>query len=120
MNLLPLFQDEDEAVVVDMSKGPTGAHGPTVRHSDPDTSLAAAERLEFTEVQARVLAIHKAHPERGLTDEELLRLYTDAYVTAESSPRKRRCDLARLGLIVDSGERRLLISGRRGIVWRLK
>lgn len=91
-----------------------------VRTSDPDTSKAAAESLDVTEVQRRVLTIHTAKRREGLTDEQLLGEYVGLHgVTAESSPRKRRCDLTKIGLIIDSGERRPLKSGRNGIVWRL-
>jgi hypothetical protein len=92
-----------------------------VRTTDPDTSAAAAASIaaEATEVQRRVYAIHAAHPD-GLTDEELLTVYLAIHgPAAESSPRKRRCDLAHAGLIVDSGDRRPLISGRNGIVWTI-
>jgi hypothetical protein len=89
-----------------------------VRASDPDTSRAAAASLDVTVVQARVYKIHMEHKFRGLTDEELLGIYVRYYgPTAESSPRKRRCDLTKAGLIVDSGQRRMLKSGRMGIVW---
>jgi hypothetical protein len=90
------------------------------RTSDPETSHAAAESLDVTVVQARVYGIHLEHKRRGLTDEELLRIYKLTFGhTAESSPRKRRCDLCKVGLIVDSGQRRMLKSGRMGIVWML-
>lgn len=93
-----------------------------VRSSDPDTSKAAAASVvDATEVQRRVLALFDARG--GMTDEELLAAYQEVYPrggqSAESlaSPRKRRSDLATAGFLVDSGERRLLRSGRKGIVW---
>jgi hypothetical protein len=92
-----------------------------VRVDDPDTSRAAAYSLtqaDVTEVQRRVLAILGHHPE-GLTDEELLHEYMRDHVTAESSPRKRRHDLTQAGFIADTGQRRPLVSGRHGIVWKL-
>ena len=59
-----------------------------VRTTDPPTSHAAAEMVDVTEVQRRVLELHTEHPE-GLTDEELLDLYRQRHgPTAESSPRK--------------------------------
>lgn len=88
-----------------------------VRVTDPDTSHAAANSLDVTVVQQRVYALHWAHP-GGLTDEELLHLYQQQHgVTAESSPRKRRCDLTRMGVLNDTGLRRPLVSRRMGIVW---
>jgi hypothetical protein len=90
------------------------------RRTDPGTSHAAAHSLDnVTMVQARVLAIHKDFT--GLTDERLLDEYKRRYgITAESSPRKRRHDLTRKGLIYDSGERGELKTGRKGIVWKLQ
>jgi hypothetical protein len=94
-----------------------------VRTSDPSTSHAAALALDdeaITVVQGRVLDCHHAAGARGLTDEELLAAYVERFgVTAESSPRKRRNDLTKAGAILDSGERRPLVSGRQGIVWKL-
>jgi len=95
------------------------------RRTDPDTSAAAAWAItDATEVQRRVLAIHKTHP-AGLTDEELIAAYTRTYapsarsLESRSSPRKRRSDLAHAGVLVDSGERRPLTSGRNGVVWKV-
>jgi hypothetical protein len=94
------------------------------RTADPDTSHAAAWSVtEASMVQARVYALHQSHPD-GLTDEELVLLYARAHAPGRSlesraSPRKRRSDLARTGVLVDSGERRVLTSGRRGVVWKL-
>jgi hypothetical protein len=92
-----------------------------VRRSDPETSHAAAASLSthrLTRDKARVEAIHLAAP-AGLTDEELLHRYIAAHgATAESTPRKRRCDLTKDGIIVETERERLLISGRYGIVWQ--
>lgn len=93
-----------------------------VRSSDPSTSHAAATSITVTvtEVQRRVLGIHRGYSTYGLTDEQLLDIYHDQFgTTAESSPRKRRHDLTRLGIITDSGLRRELKTGRKGIVWKL-
>ena len=93
------------------------------RTSDPETSRAAADAIaDATEVQRRVYAIHRQHPE-GLTDEQLLTHYTAAHGVAgrslesKSSPRKRRSDLTNAGVLIDSGARRPLVSGRNGVVW---
>lgn len=92
-----------------------------VRTTDPETSLAAAESQtddHVTLVQSRVLELHAAA--HGLTDEELRHQYREQYgPTGESSVRSRRNDLTLKGLIEDSGEQRVLESGRPGIVWRL-
>jgi hypothetical protein len=94
------------------------------RTTDPDTShaAAAAARHDATLVQLRVTGIFGLHPE-GLTDEELVMLYQRAWPSGRSlesraSARKRRSDLTRMGILYDSGERRVLTSGRKGIVWK--
>ena len=67
---------------------------------------------------ARITAIQRAH--RGSINEEQLAAYPAAHgPVPDSSPRNRRHDLVRAGILVDSGERRPLRSGRMGIVWRL-
>jgi hypothetical protein len=95
------------------------------RTDDPDTSHAAAQQVvDAPEVQRRVLAIFRLHP-AGLTDEQLIDIYQDVHARdtrsreSVASPRKRRSDLSNSGLLVDSGARRLLRSGRHGIVWQL-
>jgi hypothetical protein len=105
---------------------PVGAYAPHehVRTTDPDTSHEAAWSVtDATVVQARVVAIYEAHP-AGLTDEELVAAYARDWpgtrsLESRASPRKRRSDLARAGVLIDTGERRTLTSGRRGIVWTL-
>ena len=94
------------------------------RTTDPDTSHAAARAVtDVAKVKAHVRAIHERHVE-GLTDEQLGKIYQDNWpgvrsVEAYASARKRRSDLAREGVLYDSGERRQLSSGRTGIVWKL-
>jgi hypothetical protein len=102
---------------------PTFAPFEHARTTDPETSRAAADRVaDATVVQQRVVAIYRQHPE-GLTDEELIALYARTFATdsrsieSKASPRKRRSDLTRAGILIDSGERRQLTSGRRGVVW---
>lgn len=96
------------------------------RTTDPDTSHDAAETVTHVAVmRARVYGLYLTHPE-GLTDEQLLAVYSAQHggslrsLEARSSPRKRRSDLAQQGLLEDSGERRRLTSGRRGVVWRAR
>lgn len=91
-----------------------------VRNDDPDTSHEAATKLkDLSKKQARVMAIHRDNPAAGLTDHELLERWLLLYgPVPESTPRKRRCDCTRLGLLADSKTRRL-INGRNRIVWIL-
>src|SRR4030095_3202085 len=93
-----------------------------VRSTDPDTTHAAAESIVegATLVQKRILELHSERPE-GMTDEELTDLYIETYgPTGESSIRSRRHDLTGKGRFEDTGLRRELRSGRKGIVWRLR
>ena len=113
--------EADAAAAADL---PTFEPFEHARTSDPETSLAAARMVDASEVQQRVFAIFRAHADDGLTDEELLALYAREWPSARSlesrsSPRKRRSDLARAGILVDTGNRRQLSSGRNGVVWSL-
>lgn len=91
-----------------------------VRATDPDTSKEASRSLskdKMTEIKSNVLHILSWG---GLTDEELLRDYQSQFgKCAESTPRKRRCELVDDGKVRDSGERRKLSTGRNGIVWEI-
>ena len=91
-----------------------------VRTSDPDTSHQAAWSLaNASDVQRRVHGILDEAGRRGVDDDALLRTYRAQWLAAESSPRKRRNDLVRAGIVIDSGERRL-VGKRWRIVWILK
>lgn len=85
------------------------------RPTDPETSHAAARSIHggLTDIQRRVLEFYRARGWPGATDEEL----SDALGCHGSTLRTRRSELTDAGLIVDSGERRKLKSGRRGVVW---
>jgi hypothetical protein len=91
------------------------------RRHDPSTSHAAAASWtpgQLSDVQQRIGELLKAVLPDGLTHEEQHDRYWAEWPTAESSPRKRCKDLERMGLVVDSGEKRKLRSGRMGIVWK--
>lgn len=99
---------------------------PPARHSDPETSHAAAASItkqKQTDAQKRVLILLDAGPAH---DYALLDRYN-----AHRGPRgwppitrsglqTRRCELVRMRLVEDSGERVTLDTGRRAIVWRRK
>jgi hypothetical protein len=95
---------------------------PHARTTDPATSHdAAASVNNVTKTQNRILDL-LATP---MTDQKLVEEYqwwsvgnTD-YVPAasESGIRSRRAELVSKGLVVDTGDRTLLRSGRRAIVW---
>lgn len=90
---------------------------PHARHTDPQTSHEAAASV--TDLTATKLSILKAlnHPR---TDVDLVSAYNNlktAPITSESGIRSRRAELVAAGLVVDSGERVKLPSGRRAILW---
>jgi len=95
---------------------------PVARHSDPDTSHAAADSVtELTEKQETVLALLINYGPQ-LSDGEIAVTYRRVgyHVTwpqSESGLRTRRSELVRKGLVQDSGERVKLESGRMAILW---
>lgn len=93
------------------------------RRTDPDTSHAAAQSIDnLTARQAAVLACFRHSAACvGLTDHELVTLYRhtpDAPEQSSSGLRTRRAELAARGLVMDSGKRRKLRTGRTAIVWK--
>jgi hypothetical protein len=89
----------------------------SVRHSDPDTSYAAAyARLAGKKTDRRMALKSLASAgERGLTDYELAARMS----RQQNSAGKRRGELRDLGLCEDSGARRVAPSGSKAIVWRI-
>lgn len=81
------------------------------------TSLEAYESVtpKLNSIQKEVLALFKEVGEDGLTDEELSNLMG----SNASTYRTRRSELVQKGVLVDSGLRRKLLSGRNAIVWKL-
>jgi len=107
-----------------------------VRHADPDTSHEAAAKLGNQTINhKRVLHLLRAtatwdlqtgRPSAGgLTDLELLHEWQRIYgQVPESTPRKRRCDLVRMGRVAkkrDSGGAVIKrhLDGSNRIVWIL-
>jgi hypothetical protein len=89
------------------------------RRTDPITSHLAADSVDnVTATQAFILRCLK----RPRNDVELVSAY-NAYKTAprasESGIRSRRAELVDRGLVVDTGARVKLTSGRYSIVWGL-
>lgn len=90
------------------------------RDSDPETSKRAARQAKagLSKTQNMVLSILKEHPE-GLGDSEIRQIANARFgFRPESSYRKRRSDLARLGLVVETGTKRLNEHGSQELVWR--
>jgi len=81
---------------------------------DPDTSRDAAKSQEkkLSEMHEVILGIFRDHPE-GLTSDQLAIIYRDNQAAQgwpealEATPIKRKSDLANLGKLVMTDERRL-------------
>jgi hypothetical protein len=80
-------------------------------------SAAAKEAIthKLPELRHRVLSALVLHP-YGLTDEEL----QDVCRMEPNTERPRRRELVQAGLVMDSGRRRPLKSGKAGTVWQVK
>jgi hypothetical protein len=90
---------------------------PFARKSDPTTSFQAAESVSnVTETQEFILKMLENH---SMTDVQLVGYFkaVPGPKASESGIRSRRSELVASGLVVDSGERRKLASGRKAIVW---
>ena len=90
------------------------------RRGDPDTSHdAAASITDLTARRAAVLDLLRR--DGWMTDETIHDHYQDGDIQPPQSPsglRTRRSELVTLGLVCDTGEREILRSGRRAVVWR--
>jgi hypothetical protein len=90
---------------------------PKARKTDPQTSHEAAESVNnVTLTQEYVLKALR----RARTDVQLIEAYRSmrkAPPASESGIRSRRAELVRKGLVVDTGSRQVLPSGRKAIVW---
>lgn len=98
------------------------------RRTDPDTSHAAAASVsDIRQSQYAVLKVLRKRSAQGFTDEELVAAYevfaggNRAYpYQSTSGIRTRRSELVRLGLVEDSGVKRVMTTGRMARVWRVK
>lgn len=94
---------------------------PVARSTDPSTSWEAARSVRgIRESQRAVLVLFRA---RGaMNDEKLIALYrrhADRLpAQSDSGIRTRRKELVESGLLVDSGRKARMRSGRMSIVWR--
>ena len=95
---------------------------PRARLSDPETSHKAAQSVsDVPRAQRAVLFILDFLGASG-TDEAIAGVYEQFPGLPKQSPsglRTRRKELVDLGLVVDSGRRLPLDTGRLGIVWTL-
>lgn len=90
------------------------------RSTDPPTSWAAAKSLgDLRESQSAVLAFLREHG--PMTDEQLVARYDREPRQSPSGLRTRRKELVEdFDLVVDTGRKEKLLSGRQAIVWEAK
>lgn len=93
---------------------------PYARKTDPGTSHAAARSVQnISPTQQAILGLLKDR----MNDEALINVYNamarGGYVPAasESGIRSRRAELVKQGLVIDTGERSLMTTGRLATVW---
>lgn len=102
---------------------PYDAEGGQVHRGARDTEILAAGSMRQTKhvLRERVLGVLQSHP-AGLTDDEGAELL-EAWFKAPADRLtfgRRRQELVRDGLVLDSGYRRTTPHGRSAIVWRYK
>lgn len=104
----PVRDDEPE-------RTPERAHA---RRSDPETSHAAAESISTDRLRRSQEAVLAVFDELGgrASDSQVAVRYSGPR-QSPSGLRTRRRELVDLGYLRDSGERVMLPSGRRSIVW---
>ena len=78
------------------------------RNSDPDTSHAAARKVDATGLEQRVYEVIKSFP-KGCISDDVVRLIPEHGVQTISP---RYAKLLQKGFIVDTGERRTGAAGR--------
>lgn len=88
---------------------------PRARQSDPETSHQAAKSVRnCVTIREAILTFLLQGPK---TDCDLERDMAWMAVSP-SGLRTRRAELVKLGKVCDSGQRRVLLTGRKAIVWR--
>jgi len=85
-----------------------------VRKPDHDTSIAAALKVNRLSLQEIVIGHAMAAGGNGIIDDDLKRAYPEQ---PESSVRRRRTDLAKQNVLLDTGRTRLNQFGQREKVW---
>lgn len=94
---------------------------PNARLTDPETSWEAAKSVgNLASTRAAIIDILTRTP---MTDLQLVREFGKAVLAglvepaSESGIRSRRAELVKLGRVIDTGQREVLPSGRKAIVW---
>lgn len=85
------------------------------RSTDGDTSIAAAASIRTSDLETLVFETLRKRPD-GATSFELADILGLSVVTV--SPRLR--PLVNKNLVVDSGDRRIGLSGRKQTVWKAR
>lgn len=86
---------------------------PAQLHSDTSIEAARAIQPHMSRLRAMVFAYFSTRGKIGATDEEVQQ---ELHMPANTE-RPRRIELERMGLIVDSGEKRKTRAGRNASVW---
>jgi hypothetical protein len=86
---------------------------PAQRHSPTSRAAAAAMQPHLGAAQARVLEVIKASGERGLTDNDGIRI-----TGMINGYRARRLELSKAGLIREVGTKINQESGQEAVLWR--
>lgn len=88
------------------------------RNTDPVTSYEAAESVrDVTATKAYILQALK-RPRNDAQLVEAYRAMDGAPHASESGIRSRRAELVEAGMVIDSGQRVKMPSGRSSIVWQ--
>lgn len=97
-----------------------GQHGWLARPHDPDTSIEAAESVvaNLRASQESVLYLFK-RLERLTFEDLIFHAPNFGVFQSESGLRTRTKELVRMGLVRDSGDRRLTKSSRKCVVWEV-
>ena len=92
---------------------------PNTRTLDPSTSHQAEKSVSGLAESYRIIqGLFRLYG--PMNDEQLLQVWPHATKRAsQSGIRSRRSELVAAGLLEDSGERLVMPSGRKSIVWRL-
>jgi hypothetical protein len=94
------------------------------RATDPETSREAGLSLDQAKVTKLMRNIYDMLSVSPMYDEQLIRRYNllremEGWdMASPSGIRTRRSDLVKLGWVKDSGDRAVLPSGRKSIVWK--
>lgn len=84
-----------------------------IAHTGADTSIEAANAIRPKARGLRGKLLAHLRKTSGRTDEEI----QYDLMMSPNTERPRRCELVKLGLVVDSGARRKTLSGRNAIIW---